>query len=192
MTVDMSIEVWKDIPDYEGIYQVSNFGRIRSLDRYVTHKNGAIHFKAGQIQTLQDNGNGRLYKQLKVNGKGKNYYVSRAVMLAFVGERPEGYHICHIDGNIKNNRLDNLRYDSPTENNIDQFRHDNGRKNHSTSLETVLKIRQTFKTNNYTTKELAEMFNVSVHVIRGIVNNRTFQWLNDDGTIRPSKTAITY
>ena len=187
----MSTEVWKDIPDYVGTYQVSNYGRIKSLDRQVW--NGKSYYtKYGQIQTLQDNGNGRLYKQLKVNGKGKNYYVSRAVMLAFVGERPEGYHICHIDGNIKNNRLDNLRYDSPTENNIDQFRHDNGRKNHSTSLETVLEIRQTFKTNNYTTKELAEMFNVSVHVVRGIVYNHTFNWLNDDGTIRDSKTAIAY
>ncbi|WP_161799336.1 HNH endonuclease signature motif containing protein, partial [Staphylococcus capitis] len=91
----------------------------------------------------------------------KNYYVSRAVMLAFVGERPEGYHICHIDGNIKNNRLDNLRYDSPTENNIDQFRHDNGRKNHSTPLETVIEIRKYYKNHkDITYQEIANIFDV--------------------------------
>ena len=49
----MEKEIWKDIPDYEGIYQVSNLGRIKSLDRYVKRGKSGF-FKEGQIQKLQN------------------------------------------------------------------------------------------------------------------------------------------
>lgn len=186
------LEVWADVPGYEGHYQVSNLGRVRSLDRIVTHKNGAKHFKEGQIQKPQDNGNGRLYKQLKRDGTYKNYYISRLVMLAFVGERPEGYAICHDDGDIKNNRLDNLRYDTNLENNIDQFRHDTEGRG-ALPLRTVLEIRKKLDSDNtITTRELATKHNVEIHVIQGIRNRLNYSWLNDDGTIQESKTAIYF
>lgn len=187
------LEVWVDVPEYEGHYQVSNLGRVRSLDRIVIHKNGAKHFKEGQIQKLQDNGNGRLYKQMKRDGKYKNYYISRLVMLAFVGERPEGYAICHDDGDIKNNRLDNLRYDTNLENNIDQFRHNTEGLRGTLPLRTVLEIRKKLDSDNtITTKELATKYNVEIHVIQGIRSRLNYSWLNDDGTIQESKTAIYF
>ena len=187
------LEVWVDVPEYEGHYQVSNLGRVRSLDRIVTHKNGAKHFKEGQIQKLQDNGNGRLYKQMKRDGTYKNYYISRLVMLAFVGERPEGYAICHDDGDIKNNRLDNLRYDTNLENNIDQFRHNTEGLRGTLPLRTVLEIRKKLDSDNtITTKELAIKYNVEIHVIQGIRSRLNYSWLNDDGTIQESKTAIYF
>lgn len=184
----MDKEIWKDIPDYEGHYQVSNLGRIRSLDRIITHKNGAKHFKEGQIQKLQDNGNGRLYKQMKRDGTYKNFYVSRLVMLAFVGERPDNYVICHIDGDLENNRLDNLRYDTPYENNIDQFRHRN-RKN-TVPTETVIKIRRLFDSGKYSNREISNKFNIKLRSIYDITARRTYKWLRDDGSIVESATSV--
>lgn len=189
----MNKEVWVDIPDYEGHYQVSHLGRVRSLDRIATHKNGAQHFKEGQIQKLQDNGNGRLYKQLKRDGTHRNYYISRLVMLAFVGERPKGFAICHNDGDIKNNRLDNLRYDTYLENNIDQFRHDPNGLRGTLPLKEVLKIRKRLDSDTtVTTRELANQYNVEIYVIQYIRSRNTYSWLNDDGTIQKSKTAIYF
>ena len=42
-------EIWKDIKDYEGYYQASTFGNIRSVDRHITHSNGVIHFRKSQL-----------------------------------------------------------------------------------------------------------------------------------------------
>lgn len=189
----MEKEVWVDVPDYEGHYQVSNFGRVRSIDRYVTTKKGHKIFKEGQIQKLQDNGNGRLYKQMKRDGTFKNYYISRLVMLAFVGERPEGYAICHNDGDVKNNRLDNLRYDTNLENNIDQFRHNRNGLKDTLPLDTVLEIRKRLDLNSDAiVKEIAKEYGIEKYIIWNIRSRTTYNWLNDDGTIQESETAIYY
>lgn len=182
----MEKEIWKDIPDYIGVYQVSNLGRIRSLDRYIERGKSGF-FKEGQIQKLQNNGNGYLYKQLKYKGKHRNFYIHRLVLMVFVGERPDGMVICHKDGDITNNKLSNLRYDTPLENNIDQFRH--GVEKGKLSNDDVLKVRQMYK-DGYKTKEISEFFNVGKWVIQRIKNGKSYSWLNDDGTIKKSKTQI--
>lgn len=190
--MNKELEVWVDVPDYEGHYQVSNLGRVRSLDRIVIHKNGTKHFKEGQIQKLQDNGNGRLYKQMKRDGTHKNYYISRIVMLAFVGERPKGYAICHNDGDMTNNNLFNLRYDTYLENNIDQFRNNPAGLKGTLPLTSVLEIRKKLDTDSATTRELANEYEVEIHVIQRIKNRKSYYWLNDDGTIQESKTGIYF
>ena len=179
-------EIWKDIPDYEGVYQVSNLGRIRSLDRYIKRGKSRF-FKEGQIQKLQNNGNGYLYKQLKHKGKHRNFYIHRLVSMVFIGERPDGMMICHKDGDTTNNNLDNLRYDTPLENNIDQFRH--GVEKGKLSNDDVLKVRKMYK-DGYKTKEISEFFNVGRWVVQRINNGKNYSWLNDDGTIRESENSI--
>ena len=184
----MEKEIWKDVPGYEGLYQVSSFGRVRSLDRMVWGGK-AYYFKEGQIQKLQNNGNGYMYKQLKHEGTGKNFYIHRLVMMTFVGDRPKNMVICHIDGDKTNNRLDNLRYDTYSENNIDQFRHSDKRGKLSNS--DVLKVREMCR-EGYQTKEISEFFNVGKWVVQNIKNGTNYSWLNDDGTIDESKTQIKY
>lgn len=179
-------EIWKDIPDYEGVYQVSNLGRIRSLDRYIKRGKSGF-FKEGQIQKLQNNGNGYLYKQLKHKGKHRNFYIHRLVSMVFIGERPDGMMICHKDGDTTNNNLDNLRYDTPLENNIDQFRH--GVEKGKLSNDDVLKVRKMYK-DGYKTKEISEFFNVGRWDVQRINNGKNYSWLNDDGTIRESENSI--
>lgn len=179
-------EIWKDIPDYEGVYQVSNLGRIRSLDRYIKRGKSGF-FKEGQIQKLQNNGNGYLYKQLKHEGRYRNFYIHRLVLMVFIGERPDGMVICHKDGDTTNNNLNNLRYDTPLENNIDQFRH--GIEKGKLSNDDVLKVRKMYK-DGYKTKEISEFFNVGKWVVQRINNGENYSWLNDDGTINKSNTQM--
>ena len=183
----MKEEIWKDIPGYEGVYQVSSIGRVRSVDRVVTRRDGRDFFKKGQIQKLQNNGHGYLYKQLKHKGKIKNCYIHKLVLLTFKKERPKGMVICHLDGDTTNNRLDNLRYDTPLENNIDQFRH--GTKKGKLSEEDVIKVRKMYK-EGFKTKQIAEYFNVGRWIVQRINNDKNYSWLNDDGTIRESENSI--
>jgi hypothetical protein len=97
------MEKWKDIPGYEGIYQASNMGLIRSLDRFVT-KRGRQVFQKGKILKLFINACG--YMQTSLQRKTRT--VHRLVMYAFRGI--SSLHIDHKNRNKTDNRLSNLRY----------------------------------------------------------------------------------
>lgn len=105
----MKGEIWKDIEGYEGLYQVSNMGRVRSLKRTVRNARG-LYKKPERIMKPYDNGTGYLQIQLSKEGKSKNIYLHRLVAIAFC-ENLEGYkEINHIDENKLNNRADNLEW----------------------------------------------------------------------------------
>ena len=108
-------EVWKDIEGYEGIYQVSNLGRVRSLDRYYTRphpRNGVPtkYFKRGSIITNHTLRNGYANVMLKFDGGKKNFMVHRLVAKAFVPGYFEGADVNHKDCNRQNNHADNLEW----------------------------------------------------------------------------------
>lgn len=104
-------EIWKDIPDYEGYYQVSNLGRVRSLDRVVEHhKTGLVNLK-GVLLKHGLNRYGYPFVNLCVNGNRKTIRVHQLVAMAFMGHEPCGQKLVidHIDDNPQNNRVDNLQ-----------------------------------------------------------------------------------
>ena len=125
-------EIWRDIPGYEGIYQVSDHRRVKSLSRMVQGRFGT-RTHAGRILKQTDNGDGRLRVSLSSpNGKSKKQ-VHRLVLEAFVGPCPEGMECCHWDDNPQNNHLSNLRWDTRSANRIDRLRtgrDSNARKTH--------------------------------------------------------------
>ena len=95
-------EIWKDIPEYEGLYQVSNFGRIKSLN----YKRSG---KEKILKTYKDK-YGYLILHLHNNSKGKTHFVHRLVALAFL-ENPENYPmINHKDESRDNNCVGNLEW----------------------------------------------------------------------------------
>lgn len=98
-------EIWKDIEEYEGKYQVSNLGRVKSL----LFINGNIIKKREKI--LKELGENKyLHVTLWKNHKGKNYSVHQLVAKAFI-ENPNNYkEINHKDENIRNNKADNLEW----------------------------------------------------------------------------------
>lgn len=121
-------ERWVPVPGYEGLYEISDLGRVRSLDRYVMRQGGLA---SGRLMRVRGRiirpGKGSDMDRLKVSlhrdGDGRTIGVHVIVMLAFCGPRPAGMDICHNDGDATNNRLSNLRYDTRAANMEDMKRH---------------------------------------------------------------------
>lgn len=124
----MELEVWKDIEGFEGVYQVSNFGNIRSLDRMVEyHRNGKIHkrkYPGKQMKLKTTRAHNYYFVGLS---KGHQEYewslVHKLVLTAFEGPRPKDAVCRHLDGNSHNNRADNLKWGTQAENEMDKVRH---------------------------------------------------------------------
>lgn len=101
-----TLEEWRDVPSYEGLYKVSNLGRVCSLARKDT-KGRRINEKI--LKPLPDGG-GYLRVTLYPNVRGKKTPIHQLVARVFLGERPFKYEINHIDGNTFNNAVSNLEY----------------------------------------------------------------------------------
>lgn len=100
-------EIWRDIPNYEG-YQVSNFGRIKSLERLRKGKNGSLVTVKERILKPSINHKGYYRVALWKNSIQKCYYVHRLVWEVFNGSIPEGLQVNHINEIKTDNRLSNL------------------------------------------------------------------------------------
>ena len=132
-------ETWKPIPGYEGLYEVSDHGRVKSVTRKVWFVNRwgqetqRIVPERARAQQPHPNG-GHLYLTLHKKGKRKHWFVHVLVLMAFVGPRPKGRdEVRHLDGDPTNNHLDNLRWGTHQENVDDMTRHRthrNARKTH--------------------------------------------------------------
>ena len=126
MSVDS--EVWRDIPGYENLYQVSNLGRVKSLPRKVRtiSRNGIRGWRIfpGRILKLMVYHFGHLYVELSKEGKIARYSAHVLVLTTFVGPCPEGMVCRHFpDKDPANNRLDNIKWGTREENEADKLFH---------------------------------------------------------------------
>lgn len=113
---------WKPIPGWHGYYEASDTGLIRSIERTVRNSRGVRTIKP---RILRPSANGKDYRIVVLSREGKRhaYPVHRLVAETFLGPLPDGWHTCHVDGDNQNNAVANLRYQTPTENNLDVVRH---------------------------------------------------------------------
>lgn len=119
-------EEWRPVPGYEGLYEVSDLGRVRSVDRPAHIRGGGLRLIPGRVlRPAPHKGGYRVHHLYSAAGARKVFSAHALVASAFLGAAPPGLQVCHEDGDPANCRLDNLRYDTPTGNNADKERHGN-------------------------------------------------------------------
>lgn len=113
-------ENWRHVVGYEGLYKVSDLGRVRSVDR--TDLRGRVLLgRLLRPQVLDDAG--RIGVCLSREGTKRTVRISVLVLESFVEPRPDGLVCCHNDGDLNNNSLGNLRWDTSSANALDAVRH---------------------------------------------------------------------
>ena len=157
--ITYSDEQWRAIPGWEGTYEVSNLGRVRSVDRVVHFSDGRVRRYPATLRAAHTDGFGYLKVTLKGSGRNVRMLVHQAVALAWIGPRPDGLEVCHYDGDKANNRAANLRYDTRAANHADAVRHGTARRPRKLSDEAVAAIRAARGTVPGT--ELAERYGTS-------------------------------
>jgi hypothetical protein len=124
---------WRTISGWEGVYEVSDQGLVRSLDRWVAYSNGALRFTKG-VQ-LKGTLGVRGYPRAALSAPGcrpKHYEIHVLVALAFIGPCPPGQEVRHKDGTRNNAALYNLEYGTPADNFADAIVHGTARIHIST------------------------------------------------------------
>lgn len=178
--MEKKIEIWKDVFGYEGIYQVSNFGNVKSIDRIVTFINGKEVFFKGVYLKKSFDRDGYIHLSLTKNRVSKNYFVHRLVAISFIPNILNKPLVNHIDGNKSNNIVSNLEWSTLSENRQHAYRTGLqrgafGSKQTLSKLtdEKVLEIRAIGKTK--TLLEISEMYNVAFQTISMVLNRKTWK-----------------
>ena len=169
-------EIWKDIDGYEGFYQVSNYGRVRSF------KTRGISGKKKKTPAIKkDNPDKDGYPQfgLSHNGKYYSHKAHRLVAKAFIPNPENKSQVNHIDGDKTNNRSSNLEWATRSENMSHSY--DNGfhvgqkgelRYNSKLTKESVLEIRNAYNLGCFTHQEIADAYSISRQLATGVINNK--------------------
>lgn len=174
-------ERWLPVPGYEGFYEVSDLGRVRSLP----HRDRRGIFHHGIVRKPQRAGKGYMALGLSAHGVITARYVHHLVTLAFLGECPPGQEILHGDDNRANNRLDNLRYDTHRANQAEAVARDrtaHGVRNARTKVtpEIVAQIRAA-RAAGERGVDLAAKWGLSTAQVSRI--GRGHNWAREDGAV---------
>lgn len=173
-------EIWKPVVGYEGLYEVSSLGKIRSLDRTVLGRGGCFRRIKGRIVKEYIDEDGRALVGLWKLNKGVTRFVCHIVLEAFVGPRPPGHEACHFpDINPANNAVSNLRWDTSAANKEDSRKHGTlplGERKYQAKIkdEEVPKIFKRLYEGEHNI-EVAESYGVHVRVISDIRNGLTYK-----------------
>jgi hypothetical protein len=151
-----------------------------------------VKYVGGKILKPRIKSSNGLYPAYRVsisqNGCAKDYYIHRLVLLAFVGECPIGMECCHNDGNSLNNKVENLRWYTPKNNQADSIRHgtksgipicpSKGEKHYNSKLteELIYELRELIVYRGMY-KKLSEKYDVSPSTIRQAVKGITWKHL---------------
>lgn len=167
-------EIWKPIPITRGLYEVSDQGNVRSY----WSANGFLSHEPRPIKPAPSS-NGYLGVAVGLFGDRKTHTVHRCVLAAFVGPCPKGTEVAHLDGNKANNRLDNLRYVSRSENHLHKRAHGTmycGEKHHRSKLtaEQVKRIRQ-LHGDGFGSTTIGRMYGIARQHVQYIVRRKIWK-----------------
>lgn len=182
------MEIWKSIPGFEGYYEASNFGRIRSLDRYVQLEGQYgryTRFKPGKIMTPKFDGRG-MYLQvvLSKNGNHRKHLVHRLIAFTFIENPYNLPEVNHIDEDKTNNCVSNLEWcDHKYNNNYgSKATASRGQKNSQNkfSEDVIKEIRRIHKPGDpeFGTMGLSKKFGISPPHVSAIIHGKRWGWLD--------------
>lgn len=134
-------EIWKDVKDFDGLYQVNNLGVVRSLDRQVYHPgNKSYHYRQGKILSCRINNCGYISVRLCKGGKVYTRFPHRLMAEAFIPNPQNKGETNHRDGNKLNNTLENLEWVTHSENMIHAYEKDLVKKRTNTNDQKLFYI----------------------------------------------------
>ena len=185
-------ETWKDIKGYEGLYQVSNLGKIKSLKKEVNFYSGLYKevkkrkYKE-RIINLKKTNRGYTNITLYKNGIRKHFNVHRLVADTFILNPNNLSEVNHKDGNKENNSINNLEWVTNMENMQHAIRNNLTRKVHGEEVggvklteRDVLQICELLKSGTDSLAQIGKKYNVSKHCIFDIKRKKSWAWLTKD------------
>jgi len=173
------IEIWKDVVGYEGSYQVSNIGRVKSLERIVNGRWGLEHRKSIILKLALSNF-GYYTVGLHYNGVSRTTKVHRLILESFIINYENKIDVNHKNGIKTDNRLENIEWATRSENIIHAFRTGlkfgkKGEDSPTSKLTNidVLKIRNEYKL--LTQKEIGKIYGISNQTVSKIINRKRWK-----------------
>lgn len=182
---DYANEEWRDITGYEGLYQVSNIGRVKSLDRMTNGKSGSLRMVKGRLRSPSKSGWGYLAVLLvDKTGNHTQHAIHKLVAESFLNNNENLPQVNHRNGIKTCNKVDNLEWITPSGNT--QHAYDTGlavgvlgEQNGKCSIsdEDCIEIMRLYKTGSYYQRELAEIFDISRGHVSAIVRGTSRAYL---------------
>lgn len=166
-------EEWRAVVGYEGLYEVSSLGRVRSLDRTVPYSGGTPRRVKGREIRCEPNANG--YPRVSLSGR-KFKLIHVLVAEAFLGPKPELCEVRHLNGNRADPRLSNLAYGTQSENAHDCYDYGGRSGRGKLFREEILEIRRRLSEGE-TQTSLAKAYNVTRQTIGNIKSGKTFSYI---------------
>lgn len=183
---ELNMEIWKDIKGYEGLYQISNLGNVKSLDKIINCRGDGQRLLKGKILSTRKN-HDYIHVDLTNEKLKKTYKVHRLVGIAFIDNPNNKPEINHKDGNKSNNNVNNLEWCTRIEN-IEHsintglkkiavgWYHTKESKENKIHAKLNYEIANKIRLNleNKSRKELAYEYNVCRQVIDSVINNKSW------------------
>jgi HNH endonuclease/NUMOD4 motif-containing protein len=178
-------EDWRPIAGYEGLYEVSNLGRVKRVGRAAQAGKGhGGGVRLGRVKVPQPAKGGYLKVRLSREGKSRGHLVHLLVAAAFLGPTPEGHEVNHIDGIKAHCHVGNLEFLTRSQNmahalDHDLYQHGERHRDARLTADQVIEIRATHAAGGVGYSELAWRFGVHHSTIQDIVKRRKWRRLGE-------------
>lgn len=170
---DLENEIWKDIHGYEGYYQISNLGRVKSVPRWIYYSDGRKYYYQSVLLELNTDHGGYRTVVLTINTNLTTYKVHRLVAEAFIPNPDNLPQVNHKDENKSNNRVDNLEWCD-----MDYNNHYGTRIERVNNTKAIKNIRLVIFTNTNTGEQLYFLTVKKGSDALGIDNSSVYKCLN--------------
>jgi hypothetical protein len=175
-------EIWRDVDGFKDWYQISNYGRVRSLDRLTIHKDGGNIYRKGKYLNPKYDSNGYLNIILYKYNKAYRRLLHRLVTLAFLENPNELKEVNHKNCNKSDNKLENLEWCSrqqnvrhAVENNLCDCNNGEGNPLSKLKNDDILRMRELRDKEHLSMQKLSRIFNTTESNISSILNRKTWK-----------------